>query len=305
MTRALVIGYGSIGGRHARLLGELGCEVAIVSRRPTDFPHLYCDLATALSHWQPDYVVIASSTGEHVNDICTLAELDFDGMVLVEKPLTSHAQPLPPHRFSHGFVAYNLRFHPLLQAFRQRLRSLDPFALHVTCGSYLPSWRPHSDYRKGYSALKALGGGVLRDLSHELDYTFWMSGGWTALTAAGGHLSDLQIDSDDVFSLLLQTPHFPIATITLDYVDTTPRRLITALTNEGTLRADLINGTLEFRGDILLRVQPGRDDTYIAQHRAILDGTHDMLCSFDEGEEVMRAIDAAEQAATHQQWVRR
>nr|WP_283091943.1 Gfo/Idh/MocA family oxidoreductase [Magnetospirillum sulfuroxidans] len=301
----MVVGYGSIGQRHARLLGELDCEVAVVCRRPIDFPHLYCDLATALSHWQPDYVVIASSTGEHANDICILAEQGFNGMVLVEKPLTAHAQSLPPHQFSHGFVAYNLRFHPLLQAFHQRLSSLHSFTLHVTCGSYLPDWRPLSDYRKGYSALKALGGGVLRDLSHELDYTLWMSGGWTALTAAGGHLSNLQIDSDDVFSLLLQTPHFPVATVTLDYVDSAPRRLITALTNEGTLRADLINGTLEFRDDILLRVHPGRDDTYIAQHRAVLDGLHDMLCSLDEGEEVMRVIDAAERAATHQEWVKR
>ena len=33
MTKALVIGYGSIGSRHARLLDELGCEVGVVSHR--------------------------------------------------------------------------------------------------------------------------------------------------------------------------------------------------------------------------------------------------------------------------------
>ena len=33
MTKALVIGYGSIGSRHARLLDELGCEVGVVSQR--------------------------------------------------------------------------------------------------------------------------------------------------------------------------------------------------------------------------------------------------------------------------------
>ena len=67
--KALVVGYGSIGQRHARVLEELGFEVAVVSRRPVEHPRRYDCLDTALSGWRPEYVVIASRTSEHFDDL--------------------------------------------------------------------------------------------------------------------------------------------------------------------------------------------------------------------------------------------
>ncbi len=46
----------------------------------------------------------------------------------------------------------------------------------VECGSYLPDWRPGNNYKKSVSAKKDLGGGVLLELSHELDYIRWIFG---------------------------------------------------------------------------------------------------------------------------------
>jgi siroheme synthase (precorrin-2 oxidase/ferrochelatase) len=46
-TTALVIGYGSIGARHARLLIELGCRTIVVSGRSIDFPIVYPSIETA------------------------------------------------------------------------------------------------------------------------------------------------------------------------------------------------------------------------------------------------------------------
>jgi len=42
--KVLVIGYGSIGQRHARVLTELGCHVAVMSRRPIEFQPCYSEL---------------------------------------------------------------------------------------------------------------------------------------------------------------------------------------------------------------------------------------------------------------------
>ena len=49
----------------------------------------------------------------------------------------------------------------------------------VLCGSYLPSWRKNIIYNKSYSSDKKKGGGVLLDLSHEIDYITWILGSFT------------------------------------------------------------------------------------------------------------------------------
>ena len=71
--KALVVGYGSIGSRHARLLTSLGCEVAVLSSRDVDVPLRYRTLTDALA-WKPGYVVIANRTSQHYQHSSELAE---------------------------------------------------------------------------------------------------------------------------------------------------------------------------------------------------------------------------------------
>src|SRR5687767_10222466 len=112
--KALVIGYGSIGQRHARLLAEMGCQVAVASRRAIEFTPHYIELRKALAEWQPAYVVVADRTSEHHQTLKVLASQGFHGRVLVEKPLFDRLLPLPANSFSVQVVVYNLRCHPLL-----------------------------------------------------------------------------------------------------------------------------------------------------------------------------------------------
>jgi len=300
--KALVIGYGSIGQRHARLLDDLGLDVAVVSRRDVDTAPLYGAISEAMSDWNPDYVVVASRTHEHRGDFEALATSGFQGTVLMEKPLFDRSDEVPACKFSQFFVAYNLRFHPVIDRFRELLIETNPYAVHAYVGQYLPDWRPDADYRQGYSAIKKMGGGVLRDLSHELDALNWMLGGWTRMTALGGHFSHLEIDSDDVFSVLFETNRCPVASVQMNYLDSTLNRSIVALTDQGTIRADMVSCTVEFGGKIET-FKVNRDDTYIAQHQAVLDGGNDILCTLDQGLDVMRMIDAAEVAAIDKIWV--
>ena len=299
--KALVIGYGSIGQRHARLLTDLGHDVAVVSRRDVDADNLFKTIADAVAGFAPDYAVIASRTHEHRNDMATLAESGFKGTLLVEKPIFDTGTEVAANQFAQIFVAYNLRFHPVLVRLKEVLAERTPHAVHATVGQYLPDWRPDADYRRGYSAIKAQGGGVLRDLSHELDTLNWMLGGWTRLTALGGHVSGLEIDSDDVFSILFETARCPVVSVQMNYLDSTLRREVLALTDQGTVHADLVRGTLEVDGEIeTFTVE--RDDTYLAQHQAALAGSGG-LCTLAEGLDVMRMIEAAEEAASGRQWV--
>ena len=300
--KALVIGYGSIGRRHERLLKELFTSVAVVSRRNVDAGIVFSTIAEAVASFSPDYVVVASRTNEHHHDLVALARSGFKGVTLVEKPLFDDGATDINGYQGPIAVAYNLRFHPIIQRFKCLLETNRPYAVHAYVGQYLPDWRPGTDYRMSYSANKAEGGGVLRDLSHELDYLNWCLGGWIRLTALGGHISDLEIDSDDIYSVLFETERCPVVSVQINYLDTTLRREALALTDHGSIHIDLAGGALTFGGKTeTFSVDP--DETYIAEHRAALSGETDTLCSFDEGLAVSKMIAAAEHAAANGCWV--
>jgi hypothetical protein len=129
-----------------------------------------------------------------------------------------------------------------------------------------------------------------------------MLGGWDRVTALGGQFSPLEIDSDDVYALLLATPRCPVVSIQLNYLDKLSRRIFLINTARSTIEADLIRGTLTI--DNRVESYPiDRDQTYLAMHRAVLEGCTDMLCSLDDGLDVLRLIDAAEDAAAHHTWM--
>lgn len=303
--RALVVGYGSIGRRHARILTELGCQIAVVSRRLIDFAPRYADVSQALADWKPDYVVVANRTSEHYETIASLVAHGFRGRVLVEKPLFTHGMTLPRHSFLLAAVAYNLRCHPLLMKCKALLdEAARLVTANVYVGSYLPDWRPGTDYTRNYSARQDQGGGVLRDLSHELDTALWLFGPWRRLAALGGHLSSLEIDSDDAYTLLMETQRCPLVSTHLNYLDRVPRREILVNTDRHTVRVDLINGTMAIDGAVE-SVTVARDDAYRVEHQAMLAGSAEGLCTFEEAAETMTTIDAAEQACASQHWVSR
>lgn len=299
---ALVVGLGSIGRRHARLLAELGLEVAAVSRRGDATLRCYVSLETALARENPGYVVIANETTAHQPTLAALAAAGFAGTVLVEKPLFDRPEPLPDNRFAALYVGYNLRFHPLLAELRRQLAAEPAVSAQVYAGQYLPDWRPGRDYRETASASRAAGGGVLRDLSHELDYLTWLFGPCRQVAALHGRSGALDIDSDDTAALLLAFERCPVATVQLNYLDRPGAREIVVNTAHRTLRADLVGGSLRVDGED--RPFPvTRDATYIAQHRSALGNRRETLCSADEGAAVVALIAAAEAAAAGGRWV--
>jgi len=59
----------------------------------------------------------------------------------------------------------------------------------VHTGSYLPEWRPLTDYRANYAAREETGGGCILDCIHEIDLT---GGTWARLrevVCMAGHVS--------------------------------------------------------------------------------------------------------------------
>jgi predicted dehydrogenase len=245
MTEVLVVGGGSAGRRHARLLAERGLTVRVTDPvAPEGLPD-----GIAIVPYRDEivrefrHVVIASPNVIHEEQ--TLAALDAGAHVLVEKPMAmtgAGAQRIVESSAGRVMVAYNLRLHPPVERFFELVRSGGagrPLTASLWFGSHLPGWRPGVDYRRTYSARAALGGGVLLDAIHELDLAIWLLG--HHITVRGAMLrrvSDLELDVEDVALAVGEAEDGTAVSLSLDYLSRAYKRGIEVVGTEATIRLD-------------------------------------------------------------------
>lgn len=228
-----MLGQGSIGRRHARLLVELGCDVIV--HDPAASEAVVAGVRWAAGEDEAlagaGAAIVASPTSEHLAQ--TRRAIAAGCHVLVEKPLAVSADgvdALLEAADAAGVavaVAMNLRFHPGPVGVRAAVLAGEIGEVlvgHITCGTYLPDWRPQVDYRQSYSARSELGGGVLLDVVHEVDYAGWIMGDVVEVSAWLGRVSALEIDVEDVALLQLRHAGGAVSTIALDYLDRSYRR---------------------------------------------------------------------------------
>jgi predicted dehydrogenase len=253
MAKALVIGYGSIGKRHARNLSALGFSIVVKTDYPDQAPYSFTAKVTDANF---DLAVIASPTARHLDDLTALAEIGVK-KILLEKPIEINVERAQVCREIcekaniECSIAYNLRFHPLIRRLKDIVdrRRNEIRVVKISAGSYLPSWRPGHDYSRSYSARKNLGGGVQLDLSHEIDYMLWVFG--APLTVIHRHLdkvSSLAIDTFDYFKGLFRYDSFLID-LDMDYFRKNERYIQILGEDREICRIDLVHGTMNIDGE--------------------------------------------------------
>jgi predicted dehydrogenase len=193
--------------------------------------------------------------------------------------------------------------HPAIIWLKETLPKLGQLSsANFYVGQYLPTWRPDTDYRRSSSAQDISGGGVLRDLSHELDLAQNLFGDWQRLTAFGGKFSELEITTDDTFSILMSATKCNVVSVHLNYLDQIKQRNITINGNNGTISIDLVGNNAKFN-DLEVKFSVSADDSYTAQHLAVLANDSQNICTLSEAMKVIDTIEAIETAAKKQKWV--
>lgn len=229
--KALLIGLGGVGQRHARNLRSLFPDVELLAYRVRGYSHVvtpklqadsgldvektlgirsFSDLQAALAE-EPQIAIICNPSSLHISTAIACVQAGCD--VLVEKPLADSLDGVSDLARAAEqaerlvMVAYQLRFHPCVKQLAATLASGvlgNLLSVRVTVGEYLPGWHPYEDYRGSYAARADLGGGVVLTQIHELDYLSSLFGAPKRVFAMGGHWSGLEIDVEDTASALLE-----------------------------------------------------------------------------------------------------
>ncbi|EAL3840770.1 gfo/Idh/MocA family oxidoreductase, partial [Campylobacter coli] len=227
--KVLIIGFGSIGKKHFLALNELRFLVDVLSKS-YEFSHfegknfrLFKDLEE-LNLQDYDLFIIANITTSHFKTLKFLDQNVKEKIILVEKPLFQKDMEFIPSNNNQIYIAYLLRFHPMIQDLKQLIDEKEVYFAKFICNSYLPNWRK-LDYRQNYSAKKELGGGVMLDLSHEIDLAFYFFKELSLKFSQNLKISELEITSDDFTFLALSAKNTSIH-IELDYFSKLTQRKI-------------------------------------------------------------------------------
>lgn len=255
--KLLVVGTGSIGKRHIKNLLDLGVEVQAFSYQ-SNFQELdprvkrVLNLEKALKS-DIDAVVVANSTDQHM-DIALQAARAGKHLFL-EKPLAvsmvgvNELVAIVQKKDLVVEAGFMLHTHPNLRWIREQLTQGilgEVWYMRAAVGQWLPDWRPGTDYRRGYGAFKARGGGVTFDLIHELDLVQWMLGPVTDVTAMMRQASLLEIETEAIAQIGLQLSNGVLAQVHMDYLSPSYRREMEIVGSKGIMRWDYVHGVVTF-----------------------------------------------------------
>jgi predicted dehydrogenase len=294
-------GLGSIGRRHWQNFKSQDFSVCGISGHAKE-EGVFPNLKECLSKEQPEIVFICKETSSHIKCLEELSEAGFNGGVLLEKPLFSNYNRVDNKKFAYVMVSYQLRFNPLIEKLRQELKDQKILTALFYVGQHLPDWRKNRDYRLSYSSKKEEGGGALRDLSHEIDLAIYLTGSFKKLTALGGKISTLEINSDDSFSILAETSNCPQLQIHMNYLCRSTERFILINTESHTYKVDLVNKQFTKDGKVEIFEYEG-NETYLKMCELIKNRNYQDFCHFEEGLECLKIIEVAEMASNLNKWV--
>jgi len=244
----LIIGGGSIGKRHLNNLLSLSQKVAVVEPIKPKADEIekkykvkvYLKLNEALME-EYNAAIICNPNIYHIPTAIRVAQKGIH--LFIEKPLSDSLggvgdliELVQKNRLL-TFMGSNFKFHPSFKLMKKLLGKNaigKVLSFTVITGQYLPDWHPWEDYRKGYSANRFLGGGVLLD-SHEFDYIQWFLGPIKRIACFAGKYSDLHIDTEDIAEAVVELEDKSIGNVHLDYIQHPYRRSYYFYGEKGTL----------------------------------------------------------------------
>jgi len=240
----LIVGCGSIGKRHARVLAGLGvadlraCDLVSEQRASlsSEVPtvRMYGSYTESLRD-HPEVVLICTPPKLHIP--MAVEAVKAGAHVLCEKPLSDATDgidelaALAAESGKKVMVALCFRYHEGLFKVKRCLDSGRVgrlVSIRAMMGEHLPSVRP--DYRNLFTSRYS---GAF-DLTHEVDLAIWFAGQTVReVHCVSGSYSDLAIEAPDLVEMLIGFENRCVASVHLDFFQRPRRRQIELIGTDG------------------------------------------------------------------------
>lgn len=223
--KGLIIGLGSIGRKHANAIRSIDDKIELYALRSSQNDESESYTRDIYSYDEVDkvgfdFVIVSNPSSLHLETIEQVIKLEIP--IFLEKPAITQKdkiaeleQKLSQYK-SPTYVGCNLRFFEGLSFVKEYIKEKKINEVNIYAGSFLPEWRPDTDYKTSYSAQASFGGGVHLDLIHEIDYAYWFWGTPEEVKSLKRSRSTIDVESIDYANYNLMYPKFAV-NIILNY----------------------------------------------------------------------------------------
>ena len=292
MIKILIIGYGSIGEKHYKILKINNHKnIKILTKRK--IKSLDIIEKKNIKNFNPNYVIIASHTSNHLKYLKYINDNFSEIKILVEKPLFDEYFNYKEINNNKIFINYNLRFHPVIKFIKNYITNQKLIFSSISCFSNLKNWRKNIKYSESNSAQKKFGGGVLLELSHEIDIANYLFGINKIHSSFNSKLSTLKINTDDILILNLICEKIKLCNLQINFFDNAKERKIRIVTNKSTIIGDLIKNNIVIYNKnkkITKNFKISKNSTYTSVHKSIIKNDNKQVCNLKQGLKIMKII---------------
>lgn len=278
-----IIGLGSIGCRHLKNIVSIlnksdeNYTIDALRSRKTRLPDdigqyittEYYDIAQIPSDY--DIIFVTNPTVEHFSTIKEVVHKSKN--LFIEKPVFStieNEELLDLRNDGVYYVACPMRHKIIMKKIQEIVKKEKVFSARAICSSFLPDWRPKTDYRKCYSARQELGGGVTLDLIHEWDYIIDLFGFPTEVNHIAGKYSNLEINADDL-SVYIARYEDKVVEIHLDYFGRKDQRKLSLYCENYVIEIDFLENVIIYNGITHEIFKFDNTDQYVNEMRYFFD----------------------------------
>lgn len=315
IKKILIISLGSIGRRHLKIIKKLRPEIKVnLFRRKIPINKskeekylvnkTFNSLKEAIKEGA-DAAIVASPAKFHIEHSLELMGANIP--ILIEKPISdnlsncSKLKELSKEKNSLITVGYVLRHSKVLNEFKRILNENHigkNLYAEIKCGSYLPDWRKDKDYRKSVSAKSSLGGGVLLELSHEINYANLLFGPFKYFKSISTNTNQLGINVEDIAKIIAINNNNFLVHIHLDFCSNSNERYCKLFGNMGYIKLDFNNQLITIKKNnaeklIKIQVKERFNDMYIHQTKHFLDcveNNNEPIVTIDDAIQTLKLI---------------
>ena len=323
-----IIGYGSIAQRHLKTLAALlpNCHFVIRTRQlsPTIPKHIKnrititSKINDVLRH-KPNLTIIATPANEH--SIKSKEIIQTSELILIEKPISASvtdAMKIWSVAETHPkkvIVGYNLRFTKGLEIIRDAMsknRIGRIYRFDMTVGQSVDQWRTDRDFKLTTSCQRSKGGGVLRELSHEIDMMQLLFGLPEQFAAIRGRAKFTELDVEDTafihgnfmggntYRERCEFKMHVLGTVRMDFTRIDPARNVVVQGISGTIEWDLLGGRITIKTSKktveLLNEPNDLTMSYTRMFADIMQGNMDNACDVPQAIETIKIIEKIEKS---------
>tara|TARA_A100001035_G_C27715550_1_gene469312 strand:+ start:14 stop:988 length:975 start_codon:yes stop_codon:yes gene_type:complete len=314
VKKILIISLGSIGKRHLKIIKKIRPEIKVnLLRRKIPIKKskdeelinkTFNNLKEALKDGV-DAAIIASPSRFHIEHSLELLKANIP--ILIEKPISDSLKrcfklnELAKKKNNLITVGYVLRHSKILNEFKNILKENhigNNLYAEIKCGSYLPNWREDRDYRDTVSANSFLGGGVLLELSHEINYANWLFGPFKDCKSISINTKQLDIDVEDITKIIAVNNNNFLVHIHLDFCSNSNERYCKLFGTLGYLKLDFNSQLITIKKNnsekfIKIQLDEKYNDMYINQTNHFLDcieNNKEPIVTIDDAIETLKLI---------------